>query len=86
MLMEFCSRYINIFGHHVQINDNDPSAALTRKRVDAIKKTCKSSGLLKRRFVDDLELDFPLMSLPSLIVSDSAGDMTWKSRSIVLCW
>jgi uncharacterized protein (DUF1499 family) len=79
MLMEFCSRYINIFNHHVQINDNDPTAALTRKRVDAIKKTCKSSGLLKRRFVDDLELDFPLMSLPSLIVSDSAGDMTWKS-------
>lgn len=35
-----------------KIDDNDPSAALTRKRVDAIKKTCKSSGLLKRRGYD----------------------------------
>ncbi|KAM0927782.1 hypothetical protein ACQ4PT_002059 [Festuca glaucescens] len=35
-----------------KINDNDPTAALTRKRVDAIKKTCKSSGLLKRRGYD----------------------------------
>ncbi|KAM0899001.1 hypothetical protein ACQ4PT_021559 [Festuca glaucescens] len=35
-----------------KIDDNDPSSALTRKRVDAIKKTCKSSGLLKRRGYD----------------------------------
>ncbi|RCV40370.1 hypothetical protein SETIT_9G047500v2 [Setaria italica] len=32
-----------------KIDDNDPNAALTRKRVDSIKQTCKSSGLLKRR-------------------------------------
>jgi hypothetical protein len=42
----------HMFGRHVQIDDNDPSSALTRERVDAIKKTCKSSGLLKRRFVE----------------------------------
>ncbi|KAM0931767.1 hypothetical protein ACQ4PT_000071 [Festuca glaucescens] len=35
-----------------KIDDNDPSSALTRERVDAIKKTCKSSGLLKRRGYD----------------------------------
>ncbi|KAK1643306.1 hypothetical protein QYE76_061111 [Lolium multiflorum] len=35
-----------------KIDDNDPSSALTRKRVEAIKKTCKSSGLLKRRGYD----------------------------------
>ncbi|KAK1604293.1 hypothetical protein QYE76_027966 [Lolium multiflorum] len=35
-----------------KIADNDPSSALTRERVDAIKKTCKSSGLLKRRGYD----------------------------------
>ncbi|XP_047062079.1 squalene synthase 1-like [Lolium rigidum] len=35
-----------------KIDDNDPSSALTRERVDAVKKTCKSSGLLKRRGYD----------------------------------
>ncbi|CAM0877024.1 unnamed protein product [Alopecurus aequalis] len=35
-----------------KIDDKDPSAALTRKRVVAIKKACKSSGLLKRRGYD----------------------------------
>jgi farnesyl-diphosphate farnesyltransferase len=35
-----------------KIDDNDPSSALTRKRVEAIKRTCKSSGLLKRRGYD----------------------------------
>jgi farnesyl-diphosphate farnesyltransferase len=42
----------HMFGRHVQIDDNNPSSALARERVDAIKKTCKSSGLLKRRFVE----------------------------------
>ncbi|KAG0547112.1 hypothetical protein BDA96_01G050900 [Sorghum bicolor] len=32
-----------------KIDDNDPNAALTRRRVDSIKQTCKSSGLVKRR-------------------------------------
>uniref|UniRef100_A0ACD6A6C5 Uncharacterized protein n=1 Tax=Avena sativa TaxID=4498 RepID=A0ACD6A6C5_AVESA len=35
-----------------KIDDKDPSSALTRKRVEAIKRTCKSSGLLKRRGYD----------------------------------
>lgn len=35
-----------------KIDDNDPSAAITRERVDAIKKRCRSSGLLKRRGYD----------------------------------
>jgi hypothetical protein len=34
----------------LQIDDNDPNAALTRKRVDSIKQTCKLSGLIKRRY------------------------------------
>jgi len=32
-----------------KIDDNDPNATLTRKRVDSIKQTCRSSGLLKSR-------------------------------------
>ncbi|KAJ3670179.1 hypothetical protein LUZ60_010503 [Juncus effusus] len=32
-----------------KIDDNDPNASLTRKRVEAIKKSCKSSGLITRR-------------------------------------
>ncbi|ONM10470.1 Squalene synthase 1 [Zea mays] len=32
-----------------QIDDNDPNAALTRRHVNSIKQTCKSSGLVKRR-------------------------------------
>uniref|UniRef100_A0A0D9W0B9 Squalene synthase n=1 Tax=Leersia perrieri TaxID=77586 RepID=A0A0D9W0B9_9ORYZ len=35
-----------------KIDNNDPNALLTRKRVDAIKRTCKSSCLLKRRGYD----------------------------------
>lgn len=35
----------------VQIDNNDPNASLTHKRVDAIQKTCISSGLLSKRFV-----------------------------------
>jgi farnesyl-diphosphate farnesyltransferase len=33
-----------------QIDDKDPNAALTRIRVESIKQTCKSSGVLKRRY------------------------------------
>ncbi|ONM10468.1 Squalene synthase 1 [Zea mays] len=32
-----------------KIDDNDPNAALTRRHVNSIKQTCKSSGLVKRR-------------------------------------
>ncbi|KAJ1293129.1 hypothetical protein BS78_01G044300 [Paspalum vaginatum] len=32
-----------------KIDDSDPNATLTRRRVDSIKQTCMSSGLLKRR-------------------------------------
>ncbi|EEE60131.1 hypothetical protein OsJ_13016 [Oryza sativa Japonica Group] len=35
-----------------KIDNNDPNASLTRKRVDAIKRTCKSSCSLKRRGYD----------------------------------
>ncbi|KAK3145756.1 hypothetical protein QOZ80_3BG0256940 [Eleusine coracana subsp. coracana] len=35
-----------------KINDKDPNAMLTRKRVESIKQTCKSSGVLKRRGYD----------------------------------
>ncbi|PKA51980.1 Squalene synthase [Apostasia shenzhenica] len=32
-----------------KIDDKDPNASLTRKRIEAIKKACISSGLLKKR-------------------------------------
>lgn len=48
-----------------KIDDNDPNAALTRRRVDAIKKTCKSSGLLKRRGYD---LEKSKYRMPMLIM------------------
>uniref|UniRef100_A0A0D9ZEN6 Uncharacterized protein n=1 Tax=Oryza glumipatula TaxID=40148 RepID=A0A0D9ZEN6_9ORYZ len=35
-----------------KIDNNDPNASLMRKRVDAIKRTCKSSCSLKRRGYD----------------------------------
>uniref|UniRef100_A0A0E0E8V5 Squalene synthase n=1 Tax=Oryza meridionalis TaxID=40149 RepID=A0A0E0E8V5_9ORYZ len=47
-----------------KIDDNDPNASLTRKRVNAIKETCKSSGLLKRRGYD---LDRPKRN-PAMIM------------------
>lgn len=48
-----------------KIDDNDPNAALTRRRVDAIKKTCKSSGLLKRRGYD---LEKSMYRMPMLVM------------------
>ncbi|KAF2921834.1 hypothetical protein DAI22_07g064700 [Oryza sativa Japonica Group] len=47
-----------------KIDDNDPNASLTRKRVNAIKETCKSSGLLERRGYD---LDRPKRN-PAMIM------------------
>uniref|UniRef100_A0A0D3GNE7 Squalene synthase n=1 Tax=Oryza barthii TaxID=65489 RepID=A0A0D3GNE7_9ORYZ len=47
-----------------KIDDNDPNASLTRKRVNAIKETCKSSGLLKIRGYD---LDRPKRN-PAMIM------------------
>lgn len=32
-----------------KIDDSDPNAALTQRRVDSIKQTCKSSGLVNQR-------------------------------------
>lgn len=34
----------------MQINDDDPNASLTRKRVQTVKNCCISSGLLDKRF------------------------------------
>lgn len=34
----------------MQINDDDPNASLTRKRVQSVKNCCISSGLLDKRF------------------------------------
>ncbi|KAL5196821.1 hypothetical protein ABZP36_000333 [Zizania latifolia] len=48
-----------------KIDDNDPNAALTRERVNAIKEICKSSGLAKRRGYD---LDTPPKRNPAMII------------------
>ncbi|EMS67019.1 Squalene synthase [Triticum urartu] len=64
-LFSSCDFIHNMFGRHAQIDDNDPNAALTRRRVDAIKKTCKSSGLLKRRGYD---VEKSMYRMPMLVM------------------
>ncbi|GJN22963.1 hypothetical protein PR202_gb10573 [Eleusine coracana subsp. coracana] len=50
-----------------QINDKDPNAMLTRKRVESIKQTCKSSGVLKRRGYDLDKSKYSPMLVLSLV-------------------
>ncbi|KAL6609890.1 hypothetical protein ACP70R_039859 [Stipagrostis hirtigluma subsp. patula] len=53
----------------IQIDDSDPNAVLTRKRVDSIKKTCKLSGLLKRRGYDlDNSKYSPMLIMVALVL------------------
>lgn len=86
-LFSSCDFIHNMFGRHAQIDDNDPNAALTRRRVDAIKKTCKSSGLLKRRFVAWLRVVLHCWYLHLHWLSDSTGVTTWRNQSTeCLCW
>nr|CAB3497798.1 unnamed protein product [Digitaria exilis] len=54
LLLNYYGRYclridVQNVWYTFQIDDRDPNAALTRTRVESIKKTCRSSGLLKRR-------------------------------------
>uniref|UniRef100_A0A0D3FQD7 Uncharacterized protein n=1 Tax=Oryza barthii TaxID=65489 RepID=A0A0D3FQD7_9ORYZ len=50
-----------------KIDNNDPNASLTRKRVDAIKRTCKSSCSLKRRGYDLEKSKYNSMLYPFIL-------------------
>ncbi|TVU44529.1 hypothetical protein EJB05_03974 [Eragrostis curvula] len=51
-----------------KIDDKDPNAALTRKRVDTIKRTCKLSGVLKRRGYDSDKSKYSPMLIMALLL------------------
>ncbi|THU73036.1 hypothetical protein C4D60_Mb04t18550 [Musa balbisiana] len=51
-----------------KIDNNDPNASLTHKRVDAIQKTCISSGLLSKRSLHVYESKFHYVTLLIMVV------------------
>ncbi|XP_065002510.1 squalene synthase 1-like [Musa acuminata AAA Group] len=51
-----------------KIDNNDPNASLTHQRVDAIQKTCISSGLLSKRSLHVYESKFHYVTLLIMVV------------------